>query len=113
MRGAAWCGALQLVFLVGWCRCCWVNPSSLLVCWQVPYYRFRQVAGDLDVTPPFALGYGFGSALVQPANESVSGQDTMWVFGTDHNQTYVDAFHSTDLVNWTQSRALQLQWGDK
>ena len=79
---------------------------------QVPYFRFRQVGGNLSVTVPFGLGYAFGSALVQPAADSATGLDTMWVFGTDSNQSYVDAFKSTDLISWTHTRALQLEWTD-
>jgi len=49
---------------------------------------------------------------VQPAADSATGLDTMWVFGTDSNQSYVDAFKSTDLISWTHTRALQLEWTD-
>lgn len=72
------------------------------------YYRFRDVSSQ-EITPSFGRGHWFGSALVQRAVDSANEVDTMWVFGTDtHNQTYISAFKSTDLITWSKTTAIQL-----
>ena len=78
-----------------------------------PYFRFREVASPLAVTPSFAPGYAFGSAFVQPAGARSDGQgDTMWAFGRPGffgpSTNKVVAFSSADLITWKQGAGVEL-----
>lgn len=53
------------------------------------YFRFRDVAAPLGVTPSFAAGYSFGCAFVQEGASRTDGVDTMWAFGRGPNTTQV------------------------
>jgi hypothetical protein len=78
-----------------------------------PYFRFRDVASPLAVTPSFAAGFAFGSAFVQPASARSDAQgDTMWAFGRPGffgpSSNKIVAFSSTDLITWKQGPGVEL-----
>ena len=44
-----------------------------------PYYRVVDVLTHEVISSSFGRGHVFGSAMVQPAEDSMNGTDTFWV----------------------------------
>ena len=48
-----------------------------------PYFRVVDPVTHEVLSTSFGIGHVFGSAMVQPAADSVNGTDTFWVWGVN------------------------------
>eukprot|EP01045_Picozoa_sp_COSAG04_P019501 COSAG04_NODE_1899_length_5275_cov_29.229907_5_plen_162_part_00 len=75
-----------------------------------PYFRVVDILTREVLSTSFGMGYVFGSAMVQPAEDSKSGMDTFWVWGVlGQYGTKLTSFRSTDLLSWINSTAFEIK----
>jgi hypothetical protein len=46
-----------------------------------PYFRVVDILTHEILSTSFGIGHVFGSAMVQPAEDSTNGSDTFWAWG--------------------------------
>jgi hypothetical protein len=75
-----------------------------------PYFRVVDPVTHEVLSSSFGISHVFGSAMVQPAADSMNGTDTFWVWGVNggYGQT-INAFYSTDLQVWKNGTAFHIK----
>ena len=80
-----------------------------------PYYRVVDPVTHEVLSTSFGLGHVFGSAMVQPAADSLNDTDTFWVWGSrtpgglEPSYTTISSFYSTDLQTWVNGTAFEIK----
>ena len=76
-----------------------------------PYYRVVDPVTHEVISSSFGMDHVFGSALVQPAEDSMNGSETFWVWGVNFGfGPKISSFFSTDLqVRVFQSKLIAVK----
>lgn len=75
-----------------------------------PYYRVVDPVTHEVISTSFGMDHVFGSALVQPAEDSMNHTDTFWVWGVNAGfGPKISSFYSTDLQTWINGTAFEIK----
>jgi hypothetical protein len=77
-----------------------------------PYFRVVDPVTHEVLSTSFGMGHVFGSAMVQPAADSMAGTDadTFWAWGVNGGYgPKITAFYSTDLITWKNGTAFEIK----
>eukprot|EP01052_Picozoa_sp_SAG31_P030332 SAG31_NODE_3102_length_4673_cov_2.821382_2_plen_325_part_00 len=78
-----------------------------------PYFRVVDPVTHEVLSTSFGIGHVFGSAMVQPAVDSMNSSDTFWVWGSatpgslEPSYSKISSFYSTNLQTWINGTAVR------
>eukprot|EP01052_Picozoa_sp_SAG31_P042123 SAG31_NODE_6589_length_1961_cov_1.373255_2_plen_329_part_00 len=75
-----------------------------------PYYRVVDPVTHEVISTSFGMDHVFGSAMVQPAEDSMNNTETFWVWGVNYGfGPKISSFYSTDLLTWINGTAFEIK----